>query len=57
MAAVTAAPRQLTSSTARVDPAQVRSKTCPSRAASTGNALTATDSASTPFTELNTCQP
>ena len=57
MAAVTAAPRQLTSTAARVEPAQVRSKTCPSRAASTGNALTATDSASTPFTELNTCQP
>ena len=57
MAAVTAAPSQATSSTARVDPAQVRSNTSPSRADSTGNALTATDSASTPFTELNTCQP
>ena len=56
-AAVRAAPSQDTSSTARVDPAQVRSNTCPSRAASTGNALSATESASTPFTELNTCQP
>jgi hypothetical protein len=56
-AAVRAAPSQDTSSTARVDPAQVRSNTGPSRADSTGNALSATDSASTPFTELNTCHP
>ena len=56
-AAVRAAPSQDTSSTARVAPAQVRSNTCPSRAASTGNTLSAMESASTPFTELNTCQP
>jgi hypothetical protein len=57
MAAVAAAPSQDTSSTARVDPAQVWSNTRPCRADSTGNALIATESASTPLTELNTCQP
>jgi len=57
MATVIAVPSQATRSTARVDPAQVRSNTGPSRADRTGNALTAMDRASTPFTELNTCQP
>ena len=57
MAAVMAVPNQATSSTARVEVAQVRSNTGPWRADRTGNALTAMDRASTPFTELNTCQP
>src|SRR5581483_2192054 len=55
MAAITAVPSQDTSSTARVDPAQVCSNSGPSRAASTGNALITIDSASTANTELNTC--
>jgi len=40
------------SSTARVDPAQVRSNTAPSRAAITGKVLMMTDMASTPNTEV-----
>ena len=53
MAASTAAPSQDTSMTARQEAAQVRSNSAPSRADSTGKALTAIDSASTACTELN----
>src|SRR5579863_8976699 len=56
IAAITAVPSQDISSTARVDPAQVRSKTGPSRADSTVNALTTMDRASTAEIELNTCE-
>ena len=56
IAAITAVPSQDMSSTARVDPAQVRSKTGPSRADSTGNALTTMDRARMAAIELNTCE-
>ena len=44
------------SRTARVDPALVRSKSGPSRADSTGNALTTMDRARIAAIELNTCE-
>jgi hypothetical protein len=57
MAAITAVPSQASSKAARVDPALVRSNSAPSRADSTGNALTTTDSAKMAAIELNTCEP
>ncbi len=57
IAAITAVPSHDISSTARVDPALVRSKAAPSRADSTGNALTTMDRARIAAMELNTCEP
>ena len=57
MAAITAVPSHDMSRTARVDPALVRSKSGPSRADSTGNALTTMDRARIAEIELNTCEP
>ena len=57
MAAITAVPSHDMSRTARVDPALVRSKSGPSRADSTGNALTTMDRARIADIELNTCEP
>ena len=55
-AAISAAPSQDMSRTARVEPAQVRANTGPSRADSTGNALVTIDRASTAATVLKTCE-
>ena len=57
MAAITAVPSHDMSRTARVDPALVRSKSGPSRADITGNALTTMESARIAAIELNTCEP
>ena len=57
IAAITAVPSHDMSRTARVDPALVRSKSGPSRADSTGNALTTMDRARIADIELNTCEP
>jgi hypothetical protein len=57
MAAITAVPSQASSKAALVDPALVRSNSAPSRADSTGNALTTTDRARMAAIELNTCEP
>ena len=54
IAAITVVPSHDISSAALVDPAHVRSKTAPSRADSTGNALMTIDSPSTANTALNT---
>ena len=56
IAAITAVPSHDMSRTARVDPALVRSKSGPSRADSTGNALTTMDRARIADIELNTCE-
>ena len=56
IAAITAVPSQDSSTTARVDPAQVRSNSAPSRADSTGNALIVTATASTEYSAVNTIQ-
>ena len=55
-ATIAAVPSQDSSTTARVEAELVSSNSGPSRAASTGNALTVTDRASTAATELNTCK-
>jgi hypothetical protein len=57
MAAITAVPSHDMSRMARVDPALARSKSAPSRADSTGNALTTMDRARMAEIELNTCEP
>ena len=57
IAAITAVPSHDMSRTARVDPALVRSKSGPSRADSTGNALTTMDRARIADIELKTCEP
>jgi len=57
MAAITAVPSHDMSRAAQVDPAPVRSKSGPSRADSTGNALTTMDRAKIADIELNTCEP
>ena len=56
IAAITAVPSHDISRIARVDPALVRSKSGPSRADSTGNALTTMDRAKMAEIVLNTCE-
>ena len=56
IAAITAVPSNDMSKIARVDPALVRSNAGPSRADSTGNALTTMDRARIAAMELNTCE-